>query len=167
MIKQGSIKRIRVKDQEFNLPKFSNLVHSFKWESLFAFGGYEKYPNCKQVFGFGWVEKIEKGDKFDIVKINFGRTSPRTIVVISNRARRQIYTLKRGQYCIYLGHYRVLKSKYREGEYDYLFYANALQGLYVPKAVDIRNYDGEDEELMEKEESLLDFLDQFGESEDL
>ena len=158
-------KRIRVKDKDLLIPSFSGLVHNFKYEALFTFGSYEQYPMCQRCFGIGRVVRIEKGDKFDIVKITFGRNTSRQLIVISNHARRQILTLKRGQYCIFLGHYRLAKSPFNQGEKIWMFYAHMLQGMYVPKMVDIRNYDGADLDTVEKEESLLNFLDQFGEQE--
>ena len=140
------------------IPNAKHILKSIKNESLFVYG----YDNEKQrynCFGIGTVWKVEKGERVDLVYMNFGKIT-RPILVTHNHARRQIYSLKRGQLAWFYGFY-----KYAEGHKKLYLYAKGLQAWYVPKALDIKNYDLESIDEMEtKEETdLINFLDQFEE----
>lgn len=96
--------------------------------------------------GDGLVMKISRGEKFDIVTVMFGiGVKYRDVVVTHTRARRQILTLKRGQWARFGGMARLYqeKTKPKEGYKSVLYkkwylFAYFLQGYYTPKMFDIR-----------------------------
>lgn len=140
----------------FEIPNMDNLLRTSRHESLFVFGNVETEKNKMICAGIGRVTFIEKGEKFDIVGMNFGRSYSRRIIVVHNHARRQIYTLKRGQLAWFYGFFKVYTMNERRSA---VFYAKGFQGWYVPKAMDIKNYDGELEKV-EDESDLTNFLDE-------
>lgn len=130
-------------------------------ESIIVFPKFSKTFSIFQ--GIGLVKRISRGEEFDVVYAVFGIHSNKTrpIVVIENRARRQILTLKCGQYAIFYG--ACVKRKKRatytnkQGKsstvdtYYWELYAYMMQGFYVPKMFDIRKHakdvlKGEEEE---------------------
>ena len=144
------------KPKEYILPDISQLLHHSKHESLFVFGTMENNRDYRLCLGVGTVMNIQKGNEMDMVTINFGRKKARKIIVKHNHARRQIYTLKLGQLAWFYGYYKCY------GRRTY-FFAKGLQGWYVPKILDIKNYDGKEMPELEEEKDMLNFLDKLKE----
>ena len=139
----------------FAIPDMDNLLRTSKHESLFVFGSSEEDKEKMICAGIGRVTFIEKGEKFDLVGMNFGRSYSRRIVVVGNHARRQIFTLKRGQLAWFYGYFKVYNFEKRK---KVLFYAKGFQGWYVPKMVDIKNYEGEIDKI--EDTDLTNYLDE-------
>ena len=143
----------------FDIPDAKNLVKCIGGESIFFFGKTKDDKGLISV-GVGTVVKIEKGNEMDMVMMNFGFVA-RRIIVKHNHARRQIYTLKKGQLAWFYGFAKYYDKKL-------CLFAKGFQGWYVPKALDIKNYD--DDQLVEleqeQEQDLVNFLDQFIEGDD-
>ena len=161
IVKQRGV-NVRVKlgkqDKIFNVPDMRRYALYSQNESMMLFGKPEKRDNARMVVGIGIVCKVQKGDTMDIVKMNFGRHYARTIYVQHNQARRQIYTLKRGQPAWFYGFMQI----YTENkQVKASFFARGFQAWYVPKMLDIKNYDSDTmEELTQENESdMLNFLD--------
>lgn len=124
----------------------------------------------RQIVGWGRVRRIHKGEKFDIVEIDFMDHYWRDVIVYDNHARRQISTLKQGQMCMMTG---ILKfATNEEGIKTTRIFANMLQGQYVPKMIDIKRNpievadDLTEEEIKNAETDYLNFLDEIGEKVD-
>ena len=104
--------------------------------------GYHK--SLTQFFGWGKVWKIEHGEKFDIVCIQFGFDRKiRDVVVFDNHARRQILTLKKGQYCLCGGQAKMYlrssdDSPNAKRFKQWTFIAYMLQGMFVPTMFDVK-----------------------------
>ena len=107
---------------------------------------YPKYGNGFSHFeGTGLVKRISRGNEFDIVYVAFGvmTNEIRPVIVIENQARRQILTLKCGQYAHFYGScvkrkiQMTFNGKSKE-VYRWELYAAMCQGYYVPKMFDIR-----------------------------
>ena len=147
-------------------------VESFKDESIILMG-YASYKGRKQrlFYGVGVVYRVVKGDKVDMVYINFGmfpNHTTRVVFVYENHARRQILTLKKGQVCHVYGMARYYRVKYDNGTKEAIklgIYARALQGWYVPTMLDIKRLPINDdivspseseEDLQKQFESILD-----------
>lgn len=146
---------IEMGGEELPIPSARNLMKTLSGDSIFVFGcDKDKFYTC---VGIGTVVKIQKGDELDIVYMFFGKKT-RQIVVKHNHARRQIYSLKRGQLAWFYGTYKNYGNKVH-------LYAKGFQAWYVPKAIDIKNYDLDSIEEMEKtqETDMINFLDQFEE----
>lgn len=143
--------------------KFRNrcdYAYTVRGESIFLL---EDFRVAKHFLAIGKVYRISHGNKFDIVTI---RTKIRTnamrdILVYDNLARRQIYTLKAGQWCtifglsvidtkevIVKGEKKVIPNRY--------YYAYSIQGHYVPKSFDVNKMAGSEEcdvkEMLESQE---------------
>ena len=145
----------------FTLPAIRNIMKCFPNETIIAFPtGEAKLNNKEWIVGIGWVNKIVKGDKMDLVYMSFGKPKIwREIIVMDNHARRQIYTLKRGQIATFYGWFTVAQEK---GERrHYIFYAKGFNAWYVPKQVDIRAYEDNqiDDINNDQEKDMLNFLD--------
>ena len=96
-----------------------------------------------QFFGPCRVWKIEKGDKFDIIQLQFGLNRQiRDVLVFNNHARRQLLMCKRGYWIIAFGEMKMYhrqnpknpKLKYRQWQY----FAYALWSTGVPLAFDVK-----------------------------
>ena len=144
---------------EFNIPEISNFLTYLKNETIFVFGSPEDKTDRKQCIGLGRVCKVEKGDELDLVYMNFGRRFNRKILVKHNHARRQIYTLKKGELAWFKGEFKVYNDE--KGPYT-IFFAYGFQAWFVPKAMDIKHYDLDTIEELEKENetSMINFLDE-------
>ena len=142
----------------FEVPDISNIVKSSKNESLFFLDKDIEDKNYALCIGVGRVTFVEKGEKLDIVGINFGRKYSRRILVYKNHARRQIFTLKRGQLAWFYG---IARTYYEDEKIKLALIAKGFQAWYVPKMLDIKSYDLEtvDELEKENENSMLTFLD--------
>lgn len=162
--------------KQFVLPDYDGHMEHTKGESLMLFGWQEfNGKKFRPFYGIGIVYRVVKGEKSDLVYVNFG-TFPdnplRLVVVIENRARRQTLTLKRGQVCQVYGFCRFYTQKVMDNGVEkklikLALFAKGLQGWYTPTALDIKRTPiNEDiDEPTEKEETLEErmenILDQF------
>lgn len=94
-----------------------------------------------QFMGIGRVMKISRGEKFDVVDVNFGQTSRlRNVIVKHNFARKQLITLKKSQYAIFYGmgklYQRTTKKNHLYKIWVLFSYLN--YGFYVPKVFDVK-----------------------------
>ena len=176
-------KEAGIKNEEpYIVPTINGTMEHTKDESLMLFSSsLHNNKKYRAFYGIGVVYRVVKGDKQDLIYINFGlfpTHKTRVVVAYDNHARRQTLTLKRGQVCQVYGMCRYystdveingIKSKgVRLG-----LYAKGIQGWYVPTMLDIRkmptNEDlvapTEKEEELGKtfEEVLDDFLNDTGE----
>ena len=126
--------------------------------------------NWLYYFGYGLVVKIYKGDKFDIAYINFGggyKDIKNNFVLVFNNlnARKQLYTLKVGQYAQF-GLARHIQGAIKFPNYYLVEWA---MGIYVPKMVDIRNTELTENEIETMVDSDIEsgktFLDLFTKNE--
>lgn len=149
--------KVRIRGQDFNLSEICRLVHYSLHETLFFLGPPKEKTRYTVCLGVGLVKVIQKGEDFDMVGMDFGRGYTREIYVKNNHARRQIATLKKGQYAWFYGTLNVYKEN---GKPKSSMFAKAFQGWYVPKVMDIINVDPNDvEELTKENESKIDFID--------
>lgn len=156
--------KIKIRNHTFNIADITRLVHFATHETLLYLGPPLEDNTMTICVGIGIVKKIQKGQDFDLVNMSFGRGYSRAIIVKSNHARRQIYTLKRGQYAWFYG---LLKTYKENGKRHNIFYAKAFQGWFVPKNMDIIKIDpNEIEKLEEENESQLNFIDKLLEGND-
>lgn len=143
-----------VKEKSFYVPDITKLLKGSKNESLIFFGKSEHEQRYCLVLGVGRVTSIKTGNKFDWVKINFGRHYARNIIVKNNHARRQIYTLKKGQLAWFYGYYSAYVNEKKKVES--IMYALGFQGWFVPKMFDIRNIDTDlPQEINEQEQKEM------------
>lgn len=146
-----------VNEKEFYVPDIGKLLKSSKNESLILFGKAEYEQRYCLCLGVGRVCSIKTGEKFDWVRINFGRKYSRNIVVKNNHARRQIYTLKKGQIAWFYGYYATYTNE--QGKLESVLYAIAFQGWFVPKMFDIRKIDTDlPQEISEQEQEEMQSL---------
>ena len=156
-------------------PVATKLLTHIPNESVVLFS-HTKYSDKRYrlFYGIGIVYRVVKGEKCDLIYINFGllkTRKPRLVVVFENHARRQIMTLKRGQVAQVYGLARFYEMKKQvdgkeQKSLKFGLYAKGLQGWYVPKSFDINKLNNEDlVEPTEKEKDLMnefeDVLDQF------
>lgn len=148
------------KGREFYAPDVNSLVKRLKGETIFLFGEEVDRENSIMCIGLGRVTYVQKGKNMDLVKINFGQRFARKIIVNYNHARRQIYSLVKGQLTWFYGY---MKVYYEDGMIKDWLFAKGFQPWYVPKAMDIKEYDSDTfEKLKEEEETdMLHFLDLF------
>ena len=173
------------KEESYIAPTYSGTMEHLKDESLMMFSySLHNKKRYRLFYGIGVVYRVVKGDKQDLIYINFGmfrEHKTRLVVAYENHARRQIMTLKRGQVCQVYGVCRYyttdvevngIKSKgIRLG-----LYARGILGWYVPTMLDIRrmpvNEDLVDPSEKEKElqktfeDVLDDFLNNIGDEEE-
>lgn len=145
---------------EYTNPSLQNYAHVSKSESIIIFDTQENHDtNARQCFGIGKVMRVFKGEKLDIIYMNFGRKYNRKIVVFHNHARRQVYTLKRGQLASIYGYF---KTYVEDKQTKAVLYALGFQAWFVPKTLDIKEYNTDtlDELTKENETSMLNFLDE-------
>lgn len=136
-----------LKDDDFILPQFSGYMEHTNEESLMFFS-YAKHNkrSYRLFYGIGVVYRVVKGEKIDMVYINFGifkSIKTRVVVTYDNHARRQLMTLKRGQVCQVYGLCRYYKTDCEiNGEKKkgirLGLYAKAILGWYVPTMLDIK-----------------------------
>lgn len=149
------------KHQEYVIPDIKNIVRCFRSETLFLFGIDSRNTKYRWCLGVGRVCKIQQGENFDLVYINFGRKYAREIIVQYNHARRQLLTLKCGQLATFYGKLKIITEEGKNYP-TMIFYAIGLQAWYVPKAMDIKRMDLETYERiqMEEEKSMLNLIDE-------
>lgn len=150
--------KVVIKGHKFAIPDIVRLVQCSTHETLIFLGTPIEENDMTICIGIGLVKTIQKGEDFDLVGMDFGRGYSREIYVKNNHARRQIYTLKKGQYAWFYG----LMKLYKEGKKKKCcFYAKAFQGWYVPKNMDIVKIDpNEIEKLTKEKESKINFIDE-------
>ena len=163
-------KTITVKygEKVFPLPNASRMVKHIGNDFIMVFPNTFK-DNAEIIrrkgslfFGVGQVRAIKKGENFDLLQIDFGSGFARDVIVQNSRARRQIYTTKRGQFTSVYG-FIMGFTEMENNKRQMRLYAFALQGWYVPKNFDIEHYeDPEKIDAVSKEEiDLENFIDQF------
>lgn len=147
---------------EFNVG--ARLVRNFEGEALFNFGEIHD-TKYSFVFGIGCVLGISHSEKFDVVTINFGRRI-RKVICDTNHPRRQVYTLKVGQFANVLGVFKRWKHYDKENgkwKWEYIMFARALQGWYVPKQFDMEQGNDNIREMSEEDicetQNILDNLE--------
>lgn len=142
---------------DYVYPTLNDNLQSVYGESLVLFGtSTHNGKNYRIFWGIGEVYRITKGEKSDMVYINFGiwkNRRPRLIIIYGNHARRQVLTLKRGQMCQVYGICRFYKEKVetKAGEKDGIkmgLFAQNILGWYVPTVMDIKK--------MPKNEDMVD-----------
>ena len=114
-------------------------------EYVFLGGG--KTSAIRPYFLCGVLMQISKGEEFDVLTVKTSDAKKecyKSVLVYNNHARRQIYTCRKGQSLISYG-----LSALREIEITYrgkkrrvmkrFFWANMIQGMYVPKSLDIKH----------------------------
>lgn len=156
---------IKIKKREFNLTDIARITHHSQYEALLFLGQPKEYKDKNYCLGVGIVKVIQKGEEFDLVGMDFGRGYSRQIFVKLNHARRQIYTLKRGQLAWFFGYLKVYREK--DGKPKSVLFAKGFQGWYVPKNMDIKKIDpNEIDKLEEENESKLNFIDELLKGDD-
>ena len=133
----------RVIEKEY-LHDISNFVSFKLHQSLFYFGADTDKKSGVIVLGVGLVKRIEKGKDFDIVYVDFGNRKLKQVIAGNNHTRRQVYTLKYGQYAWVYGlkrTYYIKGTKKTDKQFKTCIFAKALQGWFVPKQFDIKNMD--------------------------
>lgn len=149
--------KVKIRGHKFVVPDVTRLAHYSQHETLLFLGTPLEEKDFTICFGVGLVKTIQKGEDFDLVGMDFGRGFARQIYVKNNHARRQIYTLKKGQYAWFYGYMRCLTI---DGKINTSLYAKAFQGWYVPKNMDIVKIDpNEIDKLTEENESKINFID--------
>lgn len=159
--------------KSFEIPDIKELSTHPYGETLMMFGILKAGDtNYRQFFGVGTVVRISHGELFDLVYMIFGnKNAIKKIMVVDNRARRMIMTLKCGQLASFYGYGRIYKRK------DELtnkiinwwqLYALGFQGWYIPKSFEVKKIKKEQVEsesyvdMSEKEQANMEqFLDQF------
>lgn len=96
-------------------------------------------------FGYGKVNKIYKNNAFDIVFVDFGNGNGNKIYLVWEDARKQLSTLKVGQYAMF----GLIKNRHYKDNGPVHYMAIWVMGIYVPKIVDIRNKELTEEEIEE------------------
>ena len=150
--------KVKIRGHKFAIPDVTRLTHYSQHETLLFLGAPLQEKDFTICLGVGLVKTIQKGEEFDLVGMDFGRGYSRQIYVKNNHARRQIYTLKKGQYAWFYGVMRCLTI---DGKPNTTLYAKAFQGWYVPKNMDIMKIDPKDiDKLSQENESKINFIDQ-------
>ena len=121
----------------------TTLMDNMPNESIMFFGEVVQNKRAYRLFyGIGKVYRVVKGEKLDLVYVNFGITKerkPRVVIAINNHARRQTLTLKRGQVCQVYGMCRYAPYEYQGKKRIRLgIYAESILGWYVPTMMDIK-----------------------------
>ena len=124
-------------------------------ETAMLMTGFHK--ELTQFFAPCKVWKIEKGDKFDIIQLQFGLDRKiRDVLVFNNHARRQLLMCKKGYWILAFGEVKLYqrenprnpKLKYRQWQY----FAYALWSTGVPLMFDVRKREKDIEQGIEKDE---------------
>lgn len=149
--------KIRIRGHEFPTPDIARLVKHSLNETLIFCGPAAFDSKAILCMGVGRVNKIQKGNKFDLVTMFFGRVV-REIIVVNNHARRQIFTLKVGQYASFIGYANAYNQ---DGKQKLQLFAKGLQGWFVPKTIDTEKIDPNDiEQMTEENESKINFIEE-------
>jgi len=171
------------KEEPYIAPTFSGTMEHLKDESLMLYSySMHNKKRYRLFYGIGKVYRVVRGDKQDLIYINFGgfrEHKTRLVVAYDNHARRQTLTLKRGQIAQVYGVCRLFQQEttvngVKAKRIRLGLYAMGLLGWYVPTMLDIKKMPiNEDLETpTEKEEEIQqtfeDVLNEFltGESEE-
>lgn len=151
------------------IPNFDCSVEHIANGNLMLLGSVE-YRNelYRQFVGFGRLTMIKHSENYDLVHVKFAHNEKSRVIVVSdNMARRQLLTCKKGWFMSVIGYAKVRKSGYvKDKEYrrelKYMFYAEAIQGWFVPTLVDIKrnNYALDTTIVEEEKESYINFIDE-------
>ena len=124
-------------------------------ETAMLMTGYHK--SLTQFFGPCKVWKIEKGDKFDVIQLQFGLDRQiRDVLVFNNHARRQLLMCKKGYWILAFGEAKMYKrenprnKKLKYNQWQYFAYALWSNG--VPLAFDVRKRQKDIDAGVEKDE---------------
>jgi len=134
------------------------------WNETFAFrkgefiGRLTAFKDVDLFVGYGTVDEIVKGEKFDIVFAHFGlKNSFRRELVFKNPdSRKQILKLRINRQAIFFGYAVYIKRKL-------VFYVQNVSVFEIPKAIDIKRgiYDYEQDILSIKDKK--DYKNKFDE----
>lgn len=166
----------RLSEETLVHPTMGGTMEHLQDESLMLFSyAYHNKKRYRLFYGIGKVYRVVKGNKQDLIYINFGafkENRTRLVVAFENHARRQVMTLKRGQVCQVYGICRYFTTKIKLNGIETKgvrlgLYAIAINGWYVPTMFDIKkmptNEDLVDpsEKEQEIQETFEDVLDDF------
>jgi len=120
-------------------------IYNLANESICMFPLFHK-NNVAYFFGIGLVMQISRGNEFDLVNMSFTAMGNkiRPVIVAGNNARRQLLTLKRGQYALVYGVAKKEWNKSADPNFKPVYYAKwrlyayMIQGMYVPKMFDYK-----------------------------
>ena len=163
-------------EEPYVKPVISGTMEHLKDESVMLFSySIHNHKRYRMFYAIGTVYRVVKGDKQDLLYMNFGlfkERKTRLVVVYDNHSRRQLLTLKRGQICQVYGLCRyfttdiMLNGKKTKGIRLGL-YAKGINAWYVPTMFDLRKMPtNEDlssptEKEVEIQETLEDVLNEF------
>lgn len=162
---RNKIKRVRI-------PKIDGVMENFTNESLMLFGSTEfNHHTFRQFYGIGAIMCIKHFERFDKVFVKFGVSAyTRCLLVFETNARRQILTLKKGQYAQFYGVLRFIQNEdlsYCKSVYRLMMCCVAMNGWFVPPLLEIKKkkmtYQAENDARMVNdapEESCIDFIDE-------
>ena len=116
-------------------------LYAYGFESLIMIPNDN--PRFNQFFGIARIFKISRGDAFDVITVAFGVLNKvRDILVTDNFARRQLLTLKKGQYALIFGEahlvYRETTTGHKVAKWEFMSRLNL--GMYVPKVADFKQH---------------------------
>ena len=170
-------------EEDFSLNTTGQMEHTMN-ETLMLFSySWRNRKRYRLFYGVGTVYRVVKGEKQDLIYINFGvfpENQTKLVVAYDNIARRQVLTLKKGQPCQVYGLCRYYTTEFETEDGRKLkrvrlgLYAKGINGWYVPTMMDIKKMPTNEDivDPSEKEEELLenfdDILDSFlnGKGED-
>lgn len=141
-----SLELSEISEEDIKFVKNAFMENVLNESLMFYNFGYHNEKRYRLFYGIGKVMNVVKGDKVDLVYMKFGafdETLVRLVVVYHNHARRQIMTLKRGQYAQVYGLARYFRQKIERDNKTYMklkigLYAIAMQGWFVPTMLDIK-----------------------------
>ena len=129
---------------KYNIPVYAKFG-----ESLEFIGGHHN-GRATHFKGMFLPIIIEHGEEFDILRGKFGLTQvQRDIIVRHNHARRQLLTVKIGQWCEVFGEARLYRKEVTlpDGKVQHPLYwglfAMAINGWYVPRMFDVKKREEE------------------------
>lgn len=124
---------------KYNIP-----VYCKYGEDLEFLGGHDK-GRATMFKGMLLPFSIEHGENFDILEGKFGLSGRRRQIIVShNQARRQLLTVKIGQYCEVFGEARLYRKEVTKPDGKVVhptfwgLYAMAINGWYVPRMFDVK-----------------------------
>lgn len=157
-------------EEDMLLNTTGQMEHIYE-ESLMLFSySWKNRKRYRLFYGIGTVYRVVKGEKQDLIYINFGLFpdhQTKLVVAYDNIARRQALTLKRGQPCQVYGLCRYYKTEFETEDGRKLkrvrlgLYAKGINGWYVPTMMDIKRMPTNEDivDPSEKEEELLENFD--------
>lgn len=121
-------------------------------ETALLMGGFH---SLTQFFGACKVWGIERGEKFDIIQLQFGLDRQvRDVLVFNNHARRQLLMCKKGYWIIAFGEVKMyLRENPKNPKYKYKqwqYFAYALWSTGVPLMFDVKKREKDIEQGIEE-----------------